>query len=288
MLDLQFLNDKASKLVLFLKKVDKILKNGREAFITTPIYPDRTQYYLISAYNELEEISCHLLKEITGEKHKGNCVQKIVKEQIFSEKLNRILTDYSNYISKIMEDNFSYSPEELYAIAKEIVKTLLEIFIKELAVVVKEIRSREPKLAIPVNIKKIQDHGKAIKSSVRKMSNFLNFPEEEFINTPLFIDRARYFSVVAVDSSLWICRHIMRKMKKKPDKNCFLKLSEESIISEETGKKLQEFSSLRDTLADPTKEIDPKKLYRMLKEITPVFLKFLSEISKALFKKTVQ
>ncbi|WP_457624874.1 DUF86 domain-containing protein [Persephonella sp.] len=286
MLDVQFLNDKASKLVLFLKKVDKILKNGKEAFIKTPIYPDRTQYYLISAYNELEEITCHILKEITGEKHKGDCVRKIAGEQVFSEKLNRTLVDYSNYISRVMEDNFSYSPEELYAVANEITKTLLGIFIKELASVVKEIKSREPKLAIPVNIKKIQDHGKAIKSSVRKISNFLNFPEEEFINTPLFIDRARYFSVVAIDSSLWICRHIIRKLKKKPDKNCFLRLSGEKIITEETGRKLQEFSALRDTLADPTKEYDPKKLYRTLKEITPVFLKFLSEISKAIFKKT--
>jgi len=90
------------------------------------------------------------------------------------------------------------------------------VFIKELSSVVKEIKAKEPQLSIPVNVKKLQDHAKAIKSSVRKISNFLNFPKEEFINSPLFIDRARYFSVVLIDSSLWICRHILRKTNYLP------------------------------------------------------------------------
>ncbi|MBK3331775.1 DUF86 domain-containing protein [Persephonella atlantica] len=284
MIDVQFLNDKASKMNLFLKKVEKIISMGKDSFISTPMYPDRTQYYLISAYNELEEIACHLLKEITGEKSKGNCVRKLSEEQIFSEKINRVLSDFSKYIADIMENRNSYSPEELFITAREIVKILRERFIKELAGVVKEIKEREPKLSVPVNLRKIQTHAKAVKSSVRKISNFLNFPKEEFINTPLFIDRARYFSVVLIDSSLWICRHILRKSGKKPRKDCFKQLVEEGIISEETEKHISQIAQLREVFADPSTEFDSEKLYRLLKENISHFLNFISEISRYLVK----
>ncbi|MDQ7055795.1 MAG: hypothetical protein Q9M89_04650 [Persephonella sp.] len=148
------------------------------------------------------------------------CVKRVVHEQLFSEKINRVLNDFSKYIADVMENRNSYSPEELFITAGEIVKSLRERFIKELASVVKEIKEKEPQLTVPVNIKKLQTHAKAIKSSVRKISNFISFSEEEFVNTPLFIDRARYFSVVLTDSSLWICRHILRKSGKKPEKSC--------------------------------------------------------------------
>ncbi len=286
MLDIQFLNDKASKLVLFLKKADKILKNGEEKFLKIPMYPDRTQYYLISAYNELEEICCHLLKEVTGEKHKGGCVEKIAKEQLFSEKINRVLLDFSSYIKGVMESNYKYTPKEIYIIGSQITTTLLNTFIKELSSVVKKIKAKEPQLSIPVNVKKLQDHAKAIKSSVRKISNFLNFPKEEFTGTPLFIDRARYFSVVLIDSSLWICRHILRKSGKKVGKNCFFQLYEEGFINKETAENMEILSGYRDIFADPTKEFDPEELYKLLKKTVPYFLSFLSEISKAIFKKT--
>jgi len=286
MLDVQFLNDKASKLVLFLKKADKILKSGEEQFLKIPMYPDRTQYYLISAYNELEEICCHLLKETTGEKHKGGCVEKIAQEQLFSEKINRVLMDYSSYIKGVMENNYRYTPKEIFVIGTQITSTLLDSFIKELSSVVKEIKAKEPQLSIPVNVKKLQDHAKAIKSSVRKISNFLNFPKEEFINSPLFIDRARYFSVVLIDSSLWICRHILRKTGKKVEKNCFFQLHKEGFINSETAENLEALSRYRDILADPTAEFNPERLYELLKKTVPYFLDFLSEISKGIFKKT--
>ncbi|WP_293446204.1 HepT-like ribonuclease domain-containing protein [Persephonella sp.] len=285
MLDIQFLNDKASKLVLFLKKADKILKNGEEQFLKIPMYPDRTQYYLISAYNELEEICCHLLKEVTGEKLKGGCVEKIVKEQLFSEKINRVLIDFSSYIKGVMESNYKYTPKEIYIIGSQITTTLLERFIKELSSVVKEIKAKEPKLSIPVNVKKLQDHAKAIKSSVRKISNFLNFPKEEFASTPLFIDRARYFSVVLIDSLLWICRHILRKSGKKVEKSCFQQLHKEGFIDKETAENLEILLKHRNIFADPTKEFDPEELYDLLKKTIPYSLSFLSQISKAIFKK---
>ncbi|WP_456383660.1 DUF86 domain-containing protein [Persephonella sp.] len=285
MLDVQFLNDKASKLVLFLKKASKILSTDREEFMKVRMYPDRVQYYLISAFNELEEINCHLLKEITGEKSKGRCTEKIAGEGVFSEKINRVFLDFSKYIQNTVEGKYSYSPEEIYLTGKEITSTLLDRFIKELSSVVKELKSKEPKLKIPVNVKKLQDHAKAIKSAVRKISNFINVPEEEFKSTPLFIDRARYFAVVLSDSSLWICRHILRKAGKKPEKQCFKQLADEGFISGETARGVWEIVQHRDIFADPSKEFDTDKLYRLLKENLKYFLDFLTEVSRALVKK---
>ena len=287
MLDIQLLNQKASKLILFLKKADKILKSGKDTFVSTPMYPDRVQYYLISGYNELEEIACHLLKEIIGEKTKGHCAEKLANQQIFSEKINRVLINYHNYIQSIMEEKFSLSSEELYVVAKEITDTLINLFIKELAAVVKELKAKQPELAIPVNLKKVEKQAKAVKAAVRKISNFLNFPEEEFVKTPLFIDRARYFAVVLIDSSLWICRHIVRKLGEKAGKgkDCTNKLHQLGIISENTAVKMGEIIQYRDIFADPTAEFDPHKLYRLLKENLPAFLDFVKEIAKAIFKK---
>jgi len=285
MLDVQFLNEKASKLILFLKKARNILEKGREEFLKNPMYPDRVQYYLISAYNELEEINCHLLKQITGEKSKGRCTEKIGEEGIFSEKINRILQEYSGYMKHLVEGAYTVSPEKLYVLATEIVNTLTDRFIKELSATVKELKSTEPELTVPVNVKKLQNHGKAIKSAVRKISNFLNVSPEEFSATPLFIDRARYFAVVLADSSLWICRHILRKAGKKPEKECFRQLSQEGFISEETAKKIEQIVKNRDIFADPSRNIDSKKLYKLLKENIGYFLQFLTEISRSLVKK---
>lgn len=285
MIDIKYLNEKASKLVLFLKKLDKILKNGKEAFVSTPMYYDRAQYYLISGYKELEEIACHILKEITGEKTKGKCISKLAQEQIFSEKINRTLIDFEGFITKILEKNYEFSPEKTYAIAKDIVDTMLNLFLKELAAVVKEIKKKEPKLAIPVNLKKVEEQAKAIKATVRKISNFISFPEEEFVKTPLFIDRARYFAVVLTDSSMWICRHILRKLGERAGKNCLEKLAEKGVISKETAKKMKNITQYREIFVDPTAEFEPKKLYRILKENLPAFLEFIREISVAIFKK---
>ncbi|NPA12446.1 MAG: DUF86 domain-containing protein [Aquificae bacterium] len=284
MLDTQLLNEKASKLILFLKKIKKILQSGKEVFLSTPMYPDRTQYYLISAYNELEEIACHLLKEITKEKTKGNCVDRIIQEGVFSEKINRVLLDFKEYIESITKGQ-TVPPEQLYTLSTEIVNTLPTIFIKELATVVKELKEKQPQLKIPVNLKKLNDHGKAVKSAVRKASNFVNTTEEDFENNPLFIDRARYFAVVMADSTLWICRHILRKMGKKVSKDCFKQLIEEGIIKPETGEKVSKIVSIREKLADPTQEIPPKELYHTLKETLPYFLQFLTEVSSYLVKK---
>ncbi|NPA58596.1 MAG: DUF86 domain-containing protein [Aquificae bacterium] len=285
MLDVQFLNDKASKLILFLKKAKKVLDLGREEFEKSPMYPDRVQYYLISAFNELEEINCHLLRQITGEKSKGGCTEKISGEGVFSEKINRVLQDYAGYVKGVMEGRREYSPQELFVLAREVVNGLTDRFIKELSGVVKEIKSKEPELKLPVNVKKLQAHAKAIKSAVRKLSNFLTVSEEEFSKSPLFVDRARYFAVVLADSSLWICRHVLRKAGKKPDKDCFSQLSREGFVSQETAERIRGVVEMRDRLANPVEEIDSKKLYKMLKESLPYFLSFLTELSRSLVKK---
>ncbi|WP_457641084.1 DUF86 domain-containing protein [Persephonella sp.] len=283
MIDTQFLNEKATKFKSALKKVKQIMDRGSKEFVETPMYPDRVQYYMIIAYDELDQIMCHLLKEILNIKKKENCIEDIASQDIFSGKVSRALIDFYNFRQNIFKTKFNYSPEQMFFAVKNILDNLYDQFIPELASLVKELKSKEPQLKIPVNLKKVNEQAKAVKSAVKKIQTFLNYSYDEFQKNPLFIDRTRYFLVVAIDSSLWICRHILRKLK-LPTKDCFKTLSEKGIISLETGEKMSLFASKRDEFANPQIDIDTEELYKIIKDDLEYFLKFLKEISKAIFK----
>lgn len=285
MLDIQFLNERAKKLRSALKKVKQIIDLGKETFVSTPMYPDRVQYYMVIAYDELEKIACHIYSEATGEKISENCLEKISQTDIFSGKINRAIQDFIKFKKDLFESNFKYSPEQMYFTVKNILDSLYEPFIKELSKVVKELKEKQPKLAIPVNLKKVNQQAKAIKSELKKIETLLNYPEEEFTKSEYAIDRGRYFAVVTIDSALWICRHIARQLKLKPSKQCFENLYKAGVLKKETAEKLEKLASYRDIFANPEKEIDPKQLYKILKGDFPVFLEFIKEISKAIFGK---
>ena len=285
MLDVQFLNERAKKLRSALKKVKQIIDLGKETFVSTPMYPDRVQYYMVIAYDELEKIACHIYSEATGEKISENCLEKISQTDIFSGKINRAIQDFIKFKKDLFESNFKYSPEQMYFTVKNILDSLYEPFIKELGKVVKELKEKQPKLAIPVNLKKVNQQAKAIKSELKKIETLLKYPEEEFIKSEYAIDRGRYFAVVTIDSALWICRHIARQLKLKPSKNCFENLYKAGVLKKETAEKLEKIASYRDIFANPEKEINPQELYKILKEDFPIFLEFIKEISKAIFGK---
>jgi Protein of unknown function DUF86. len=97
MLDIEFLNEKATKLKSALKKIKQIIDFGEDAFLKTPMYPDRVKYYLIILYDELEAIACHILSNYYNDKIKENCIEKLSKDTIFSEKLNRIFADFNEF-----------------------------------------------------------------------------------------------------------------------------------------------------------------------------------------------
>ncbi len=285
MLDIQFLHERAKKLRSALKKVKQLIDKGKEEFSKVPMYPDRTQYYMVIAYDELEKIACHIYSEATGEKISENCLEKLSQTDIFSGKINRAIQDFIKFKTDLFESGFKYSPEQMYFTVKNILDSLYEPFIKELSKVVKELKEKQPKLAIPVNLKKVNQQAKAIKSELKKIETLLKYPKDEFIKSDYAIDRGRYFAVVTIDSALWICRHIARQLKLKPSKNCFENLYKAEVLSKETAEKLQKIASYRDKLANPEEHFDPKELYKMLKEDFPAFLDFIKEISAAIFGK---
>lgn len=274
MIDIEYLNERATKIKSTLKKLKQIIDFGEEIFIKTPMYPDRTKYYLMLLYDELEKVACHLLKI------KENCLQKLTEEQLFSAKLTRTFLDLIHLREKLFQENFSYSDKELYSFTKELYTTLDNLFLKELATVVKELKEKEPKFAININIKKFNQYLNAINSSLHKLKTFQNYKEEEFKNSSYAIDRTRYYLVMIIDSINWICRHIVRQANLKLSSNCLQTLAENNFISEETGKKLQEIVSLKDILADPTKDIDTAKLYEILISIKDYSTQFLKEVIK--------
>lgn len=265
MLDIEFLNEKATQINSTIKKIVQIIDFGEEAFLKTPMYPDRVKYYLIILYDELEAISCHIFSNYTGEKVKENCLKRIVEESIFSEKLNRVFIDFINFRENLFKENFSYKEEHLYHFTKEIVYILKEYFLKELAMVVKQLKEKQPKLAIAVNLVKVNNHASVIKSETKRLKTFSNMDFDSFKNNNFAIDRSRYFMVVAIDSALWICRHIVRQLKLKTSKNCFLVLSENNCLEKDLAQKLEEIVKLRDKLANPKEYIDINVLYNLVK-----------------------
>ena len=283
MLDIEFLNEKATKIKTSIKKVSEILNLGKEEFIKRPIYPDRAQYYMLFAYDELDKISCYILKKVANISKKENCLIDLANEKIFSEKVNRVLIDFYNFRKTLFENSFEYPPDKLYPLAKNIVDTLSITFIKELANLVKELKAKEPKLKYPVNLKKLNEHAKNIKSTVKKLKTFSKYSYEDFEKSPLFIDRTRYYLVVLIDLALWVCKHLSRKMGIKARKDCFIGLLEKDVLDRDVAYFLQSLADLRNNLANPEEKIDTKLLYRALTEKLDYFEKFIKSIAKAIF-----
>ena len=283
MIDIEFLNEKATKVKTSIKKVDDILKTGKEEFIKRPIYPDRAQYYMLFAYDELDKISCYLLKRVANISKKEDCLLDLANEKIFSDKINRVLIDFYHFRKTLFENSFEYPPDKLYPLAKNIVDTLNTTFIKELANLVKELKSKEPKLKYPVNLKKLNEHAKNIKSTVKKLKTFSKYSYEDFEKSPLFIDRTRYYLVVLIDLTLWVCKHLSRKIGIKPRKDCFIGLLERDIIDRDVAYFLQALADLREQLANPEKNIDKQILYRAITEKLHYFEKFIKSVAKAIF-----
>ena len=281
-LDIKFLNDKASKVKTYLKKINQILFLGEEEFKDKPIYPDRTKYYLVILKDEIEQISCHILTVLYGKNFKENCIKKITEEEIFDPKLSRSLLDLNNFINQLMEKNLNYEPENMYSVVKDIISTLDKMFIPQLSKLVKELKEKQPSLKIPVNIKRVQQNISAIISNVKKLDTFLKYDKEEFLNSPLFLDRSKYFLVVAIDGAIWICKHILRKLGDKPDKNCFLKLKEKNILDEETAQYLNELYNFREKLANPTEDVSKEKIYFFTVNAKKYFNSFIKEVIKAI------
>jgi len=284
MLDIDFLNKKASKFVTFIKKTKQLLDKSLEEFVSLPIYADRAEYYILSAYNELEEIACYLLKKISNEKAKENCLEKLAKEQIFSEKINRAFLDLVELRKSLFDNAFKYPAEKLYPLLKDITDNLSENFLKELASLVKELKEKEPKLAVPVNLKKVNEQAKAIKGAVKKLKTFLNYSSEEFKNSEYAVDRSRYYLVVAIDSALWICRHLARKLGLKVGKNCFEEMTKNGYLSKDVAEFLQELANIRDKLANPEEEVDREFLFDLIKNRLEYFDKYIKEVAKVIFK----
>ncbi len=279
--DIKFLNEKATKVKTYLKKINQIINLGKEEFESKPIYTDRIKYYLVVLKDEIEEIACHLLTVIHSKSIKENCIEKIVEEGIFEPKLSRALLDLNNFVKSLMEKNLSYEPENMYSLVSDISQTLDKLFITELSKTVKELKEKQPSLKIPVNLKRLQQNISAINSNVKKLDTFLKYPKEEFINSPLFIDRSKYFLVVAIDSANWICKHVLRKSGEKDIKNCFIKMREKGILDTETAEFLQKLSDLRDKLANPSESIPAEELYEIVSNSKKYFMSFIKSVISA-------
>ncbi|MCX7759843.1 MAG: DUF86 domain-containing protein [Hydrogenothermaceae bacterium] len=282
MIDIEFLNQKATKLKSTLKNIKTIIEKGEDLFLSTPMYPDRIKYYLVIASDFLEEIACHLLKEITQKVHKENCLKEISSMDIFSPKLNRTFQDFVEFKRKLFEENFSYSEKELYHLTKDIVSILDNLFIQELGTVVKQLKEKAPKLKIPVNLVKINKNLSVMKSELKRIQTFESMSFEEFVSSGFALDRTRYFLTVYIDSALWICRHISRQAK-ITNKRCFEGLAENGIISKETAKILQDIADKRESIANPTIDIDKNWLYNLVKnELKTATENFIRELSKSI------
>lgn len=284
MIDVQFLNQKATKLKSGLKNIRTILEKGEDTFLNTPMYPDRVKYYLIIVYDILEDISCHLLKEIYKKITKEGCLEEIVKTGIFSEKINRTLYDFVNLKKKLFHEEFNYSDRELYYLTKDILNTLDGLYITELAGIVKQMKEKAPKLKIPVNLVKINHNLSVMKAEVRRMKTFGSLSLNEFEKDAFAVDRVRYFLTVYIDSALWICRHVIRQAKLQ-NKRCFLALAENGNLTSKTAEFFQNLADRRDLLADPVKDIDMVWLWEVLKKIDSFTESMIKELSVSLVEK---
>lgn len=280
-IDIKFLNEEATKIKSLVKKLKGITDLGEDAFKTNPMYPDRAKYYLIILKEELEKVACHLLQVFYQETVKDNCLEKLAKEEIFDAKLSRALLDIDNMYKQLIKESMVSTPENFYPILKEVVDVLNERFLPELAKVVKSLKEKQPELKVPVNLNKLKHHIFVINSNLKKLETFLKYPKEEFLKSNRFIDRSKYYIVSALDSANWICRHFLRAVKEKPQKDCFAALKEKGLLDEESYNVLSFFAKERGKLVNPQEELEPTELYENLVKAPTAFKKFYKSVLEA-------
>lgn len=255
----------------------KNLSLPEEEFVSNKLLQDKVRVDFNLAFESAMRVCRHLSAVYDIKTTSKDCLQKI--GELVSLSQAQALGELTQFYIKHRDLRETLQAEELY---RSLVK-FLPLF-KEYARAVVEFVKRETNNPLLIDFDLLNEKAKYIKESVKKIDFVLSQGFEEFLKTPMYYDRVKYFYQVAYDSLFDICKHIAPKFGvRKFGDDCLSKLVEAGVIPQEYYMDVFKMTNLKNKLIS-TWEVSPQELYERLMEIKDKIEPVMREISKSLKK----
>jgi len=139
-----------------------------------------------------------------------------------------------------------------------------------------------------INIEKIKTLEKDLLDTVSELKSITAAGEDFFMEQKKDIFSLRYLLIEAVEAMANICNHILTRITGQVPKgypDCFEKLSDANIITNESAVKLKKIAGLRNIIIHKYWQIDDRKVFKSTKENIGDFEEFLRQINDFISKK---
>jgi uncharacterized protein YutE (UPF0331/DUF86 family) len=129
-----------------------------------------------------------------------------------------------------------------------------------------------------------------LRKSVRRLQSLRNLSQDKFIKDPDKIGSAKYHFIVAIESSIDMCNHIIsRNGYRVPEDyaDTFRVMAEVGTITEDFSEELIKMAKFRNRLVHIYWEINDKQLYQILQNNLDDLKKLLDSIAVFLEWKSI-
>jgi uncharacterized protein YutE (UPF0331/DUF86 family) len=136
-----------------------------------------------------------------------------------------------------------------------------------------------------LNMALIRQRAQEIRESATLLKEYARVSEEEFIKNRQIADAAKYRLLVAIESSIAICNHLVSRLAQKAPETfaeCFEILKNQKVISEALCEKLQQMSRFRNLIIHGYWKIDDAKVHQILAKDLGDFDAYLLSVEASL------
>ena len=138
-------------------------------------------------------------------------------------------------------------------------------------------------LAYTFDEHKIRTISAELQEAVKRLEEIASLSHEDFSQDTFKVAAAKYFLIVAIESAIDLCNHVISKNRLRPPEDyadTFLVMREEGFFPKEFAEKLMKRARFRNRLVHIYWKIDVDLLYMILQEDLADFERFLTFFSK--------
>lgn len=124
-----------------------------------------------------------------------------------------------------------------------------------------------------------------LRKSVARLRALSQLPREEFLNDPDKIGSSKYHFIVAIESSIDMCSHIIARNGYRVPENygdTFTVMGEAGALDTDFSNELRNMAKFRNRLVHLYWEVDNQQLHEILQSRLDDFKKFLDSMAKFL------
>ena len=123
------------------------------------------------------------------------------------------------------------------------------------------------------------------RKSVARLQKLKNLGQKKFLSDPDKIGSAKYHFIVAIESSIDMCSHIISQNSYRAPEDyadTFKVMGEEGAFDEEFSEELIKMAKFRNRLVHLYWEIDDARIYQILEEHLEDFKRYIDAIARFL------